>query len=264
MTEKLILSETENNVCTVTLNRPDKRNALSVDMMWELADVLDDITNDRDVRVVIVRGQGACFSSGVDFFSLAKVAQEQVTSADFRHFLTKLQSVYTKMETLEKPVIAAIHKHCLGMALELVLAADFRIATEDALIGLPEVKLGLIPDVGGTSRLTRLLGPARAKELILLARDIDAAKALEYGLLTEVVPNGGHYEAALKMAEELKGCAPLAVGLAKKIINRGAHLDGFTFRELESYAQSSLIKTADVQEGIMARMQKRAPEFKGK
>lgn len=264
MNESLIVIEQKDTARVIRINRPDKRNALSVDMMWTLAGALDAAAGDRAVRTVIVCGNGPCFSSGVDVMSLAQLSQQQTTTAEFRHFLARFQAVFTRMETMEKPVIAAMHSHCLGMALELALAADFRIASDDAVFGLPEVQLGLIPDVGGTSRLTRLLGPARAKELIMLARRIDADKALAYGLLHEVAPAGGHLDAAFRMAAELDACAPLAVGMAKKIINRGAHLDGETFRELEAYAQSALLKTEDVNEGVMAKIQKRAPQFKGK
>lgn len=264
MNESQIVTEQKDAVRLIHINRPDKRNALSVDMMWSLADELDAAADDRAVRTVIVCGDGPCFSSGVDFMSLAQLSQQQTTTAEFRQFLGRFQAVFTRMETMEKPVIAAIHSHCLGMALELAAAADFRIAAEDSVFGMPEVQIGLIPDVGGTSRLTRLAGPACAKELIMLARRIDAQKAHACGLVHEIVPAGGHIDAAFRMAAELDACAPLAVGMSKKIINRGAHLDGETFRELEAYAQSTLLGTEDVKEGVMAKLQKRAPQFKGR
>lgn len=264
MTGRHIHFETQNAACIITLDRVDKRNAMTVDMMWDLARTLDQAEADTSVRAIIIRGAGACFSAGVDFMSLAQLSQQMPTTADFRHFLYRFQDVFTRMERMEKPVIAAIHGFCLGMAWELALAADFRVAEETAQFGLPEVQLGLIPDVGGTSRLTRLAGEARAKELVMLARRIDARQAHAMGLVNDVAVEGQHMHSAMRMLEELKSCAPLAVGAAKKVINRGAHLDAGTFRELEAYAQSALLNTDDVKEGVMAKMQKRAPDFKGK
>ena len=237
---------------------------MTVDMMWALAAALDQAEEDRAVRAVIVNGAGPCFSAGVDFLSLAQLSQRMPTTADFRHFLYRFQDVFTRIERMEKPVICAMHGYCLGMAWELALACDFRIAEPDTQFGMPEVQLGLIPDVGGTSRLTRLAGEARAKELVMMARRISAEQALALGLVNEVAEQGQAVDAALRWVEELKGCAPLAVGMAKKIINRGAHLDASTLRELEAYAQSTLLNTEDVKEGVMAKMQKRAPIFKGK
>lgn len=264
MSEELILVRKEDAATIISINRANKRNAITVEMMWAIADALDSAAEDKSTRAIIIAGEGACFSSGVDFNSLATIGQKHRTSVEFRNFLTKFQSVFTRMEQIEKPVIVAAHTFCLGMAMELALAADFRIAAEGTLFGLPEVELGLIPDVGGTSRLTRLAGQAHAKEIVMTARKIDAKRAYEIGIVNEVVAPEQLMPAAMRWAETLKGCAPLAVGMAKKIIARGAHLDQSTFLELEAYAQSVLLGTADVQEGVMARVQKRKPEFKGK
>jgi len=264
MSEEMILMKKEGTAAIISLNREQKKNALSVEMMWRLADELDAASEDKETRVVIIKGEGSCFSAGVDFNSLAGLSQKHKTTAEFRNFLTKFQAVFNRMEQIEKPVIVAAHSYCLGMALELALAADFRIVAEGTQLGLPETELGLIPDVGGTSRLTTLVGPGYAKELIMTAKRIDARRAYEIGLVNEVVAPEQLMNAAMRWADELGGCAPLAVGFAKKIINRGAHLDGMTFRELEAYAQSTLLGTSDVQEGVMAKMQKRKPVFKGK
>jgi enoyl-CoA hydratase/carnithine racemase len=259
-----ITKETRDAARIISLDRTDKRNAMTVDMMWALAAALDEAEADKGVRAVIITGQGGCFSAGVDFMSLAQLSQQMPTTQDFRHFLYRFQDVFTRMERMEKPVIAAVHEYCLGMAWELALAADFRVAAKGTVFGLPEVQLGLIPDVGGTSRLTRLAGEARAKELVMLSRRIDADQAHAMGLVNDLCEKGDHLETALAMVGELKGCAPLAVGMAKKVINRGAHLDSATFRELEAFAQSTLLNTEDVKEGVMAKMQKRPPDFKGK
>lgn len=264
MSEKTILTSKRENALIITLNRPEKRNALTFDMMWSIQDAIDLAATDGDVRIVIIHGEGKCFSAGIDIASLAELGQKLESLPAFRHELTKMQGVFNKIENLEKPVIAALHNQCLGMGMELALAADFRIAAEDTAFAMPEVELGLIPDVGGTSRLTRIIGPALAKELIVLCRRIGAKRAYDIGLVNEVVADGAHLETAAQWAENFKSCAPLAAGIAKKIINRGAHLDLLSLQELEAYAQSTIIKTEDVREGLMAKLQKRKPDFKGK
>ena len=264
MGNEMITAQLEGDVFFIALNRPEKRNAIPVEMMWELGEAIERAGAERKARSVIIRGEGKCFSSGIDLNSLAQIGGLVSSPPEFRAILTRMQGVFNRMEMLEKPVICAMHCMCIGMAMELALAADFRIAAEGTVFSIPEAALGLIPDVGGTSRLTKIVGPAHAKELILLCRKIDAARAREIGLVTEVSPEGQLMEAALSMAAEAAAAAPLAVGIAKKIINRGAHLDTLTFQELEAYAQSALIGTDDVKEGIMAKAQKRPPQFKGK
>jgi enoyl-CoA hydratase/carnithine racemase len=211
-----------------------------------------------------LRGEGKSFSAGVDFNSLAEASTQYTTPAEFRYEIGKAQGSFNKIERLEKPVIALLHGHCFGMGLELALATDFRIAAQGTKLGLQEVELGLVPDAGGTTRITRNLGIPLAKELIMTARIIDADEAYRIHLVNEVVPPEELDDALLRWIEKLKGCGPLAVGFAKKIIDRGAHLDKHSFMELEGYAQSTLLGTEDVQEGVMAKMQKRAPNFKRK
>lgn len=264
MAENLILTEKKDGAFIISLNRPEKRNAISFDMMETFDAGLEQAAKDREVRAIIIRGEGKCFSSGIDVNSLAQQGIMGMNGAEFRQMLPRLQGILNKMEAIEKPSIALLHTYCYGMGLELALAADFRIAAEGTLIALQEVELGLVPDVGGTARLVRTVGIAMAKEIIMMARKLDARRAYEIGLVNEIVPEAQLLETAMKWVADLKNCAPLAVGFAKKIIDRGAHLDKLSLMELEAYAQSNLLQTDDVKEGIMARMQKRPPEFKGK
>lgn len=259
----LCLTQRQDNALIITLNRPDKLNAISVEMMAELDAALDQAV-DSAVRAVIVHGAGRCFSAGIDLNSLLQQGITAMDGAAFRRLVARLQAVFNKMEALEKPVIALLHGYCFGMGLELALAADFRIAAEDAVLAIQEVELGIIPDVGGTTRLVRTVGIPLAKELIMLGRRIDARRAYDIKLVNEVTPTGDLLERGLAWAADLHHCAPLAVGMAKRIIDRGAHLDKLSFMELEAYAQSSLIGTSDVQEGIAAKLQRRAPNFAGK
>src|SRR4029077_16138181 len=161
----------------------------------------------------------------------------------FRLFVAEPQGSLNRIESIEKPVIGALHGFVGGLGLELALACDARIASAGARLGMPEVRVGLLPDVGGTTRLTRTVGYARAKELIMTARMIDAAEAERIGLVNRVVAEGTHLGAAEEPAREMRRNAPLAVGLAKRIIDKGYWLDKMTFQELEMLAQSSLITT---------------------
>ena len=218
----------------------------------------------KEVRTIIIHGAGKCFSSGIDLNFLANIGQVVGGSGGgVRKKINELQSVFTLMERVEKPIICAMHTICFGMAMELCLGADFRIMTSDCRFSIPEVALGLIPDIGGTTRLIRLVGLGHAKEIIMTADEIPAEKALTIGLINRIAEPGKHLEEALKFADLLNRNAPLAVGLAKKIIDRGLHMDKFSQMELEAFAQSCLVSTKDVQEGIAARLEKRQPDFKG-
>jgi enoyl-CoA hydratase/carnithine racemase len=254
--------ERRDSALIVALNRPDKLNAISVEMMDELGIGLDQAT-DAAVRAVIVQGEGRAFCAGIDLNSLVAQGITDMNGAQFRGLAARLQDVFNKLEALEKPVIALLHGYCFGMGLELALAADFRIAADDAVLAIQEVELGIIPDVGGTTRLVRTVGIPHAKEMIMLARRLDARRAYQIGLVHEVVPGSELTQRAAAWVADLQRCAPLAVGLAKKVIDRGAHLDKFSFMELEALAQSNLIGTADVQEGMRARLERRLPAFRG-
>ena len=160
----------------------------------------------------------------------------------FRRFVAESQASLNRIESIEKPVIGALHGFVGGLGLELALACDARIASAGARLGMPEVRIGLVPDVGGTTRLTRTVGYARSKELIMTARMIEAAEAEKIGLVNRVVAEGAHLAAAEELAREMARNAPLAVGLAKRIIDKGHGLDKMTFQELEVLAQSSLLR----------------------
>lgn len=264
MSEALVLKKKEKDVMTLSLNRPEKKNAISFEMAFELEHAVEEAALDGEVRIVVLRGEGDCFSSGIDFNSLAEINSRFPQTREFRFMLEKLQRVGNTLEKMEKPVIAVLDKYCYGMGTEIATAADFRIAAEGTKIGIQEVELGLIPDVGGTTRITRLVGIPTAKELIMAARVMDAGEALEVRLVNEVVAAEEIDAALARWIEKLRGCAPLAVGVAKKIIDRCSHLDKMTFMEIEGIAQSTLLKTEDVMEGVTARIQKRRPDFKGK
>jgi enoyl-CoA hydratase/carnithine racemase len=247
----------------VALDRPAKRNAIDRAMLARLVEALDAAAADETIRVVVLHGEGQVFSAGVDL-AMLKSDVGDGTAAGFRERVRGMQAALARIETLEKPVIAAMHRYAAGLALELALACDLRVASEDCEMGLPEVRLGLVPDVGGTTRLVRTVGYAKAKELILTGRMIAADEALRIGLVTEVAPVGTHVESAARLAEEIAQNAPLAVGLAKRLIDLGASTDKHTFQAMELLAQSILLPTDDAHEGARALAERRAPRFVGR
>jgi enoyl-CoA hydratase/carnithine racemase len=223
-----------------------------------------------EVRAVILYGEGEVFSAGIDFKSLtsdtgaSSEASGGPDLARFRHFVGESQAGLNRIESIEKPVIGAIHGYAGGLGLEIALACDARVVAKGIRLGMPEVRVGLVPDVGGTTRLARTVGYARAKELIMTARLVDADEAERIGLVNRVVATGSHLAAAEELAREMARNAPVAVGLAKRIIDRGYSLDKMTFMELEMLAQSSLLMTEDFREGARALAERREPRFKGR
>lgn len=233
-------------LATLWLDRPDKRNALDAATMKELAAALDEIGGDRAVRVVVLRGKGPVFSSGIDHALLAEVfgATQQ---APFLHLHHQLQDVFHRMARLHQPVIAAVHGVCVGMALELALAADLRLASEDCVLGLPEIAFGLVPDVGGTTRLVRAVGEPRARELVLTGRLLRARTAERYGLVTEVVADAAALDQLVTArADQLAAHPPAALGLAKTLCQVSADADTATSFRLEGVVQQALLAQPDL------------------
>jgi len=267
--QNVITMKIEGEIAYLALNRPEKRNAINNDVLEALPEMLAQADR-REVRAIILYGEGAVFSAGIDFTSLSSDTGAQSGSGGgpdltrFRRFVHNSQSSLDALERIEKPVIGALHGYAGGLGLELALACDARIAATGTKMGMPEVRLGLVPDVGGTTRLTRTVGYAMAKELIMTARMIDADEAARIGLVNRVVAQGTQIAAAEELAREIARNAPLAVGLAKRIIDIGHNVDKGTFMDIEALAQSSLFQTEDFREGAAAIAQRRYPKFKGR
>jgi enoyl-CoA hydratase/carnithine racemase len=261
---ELIQTRQREDIFEIVLNRPEKRNALNREMWEGLDAAVSQANRTPNLRAVLLRGEGPVFSSGIDVSALLGLAQEYGPHWQQRmHAITdESQRTLTRLERLELPTIALLHGHCLGLALELALACDIRLAAEGTVLGLPETRLGIIPDVGGTTRLTRLVGPARAKELIFTSRHFDAVYAARWGIVNEVVPADELLSRSDALVEEIRQAAPLAVGMAKRVIDGLADIDRGLM--LEGWAQSELFKTEDFMEGAQAFMMKRPPEFKGR
>jgi enoyl-CoA hydratase/carnithine racemase len=233
-------------VATLWLDRPDKRNALNDALMRDLAAALDRIRDDMSLRVIVLRGRGTVFSSGIDHSLLLEVMQKSRT-VPFLHLHHDLQDVFHRIERLQRPVIAVLQKACVGMALELALACDFRVATADCVLGLPEIAFGIVPDVGGTTRLHRAVGPTRAKDLVMTGRLVRGTTAERIGLVHEVAENEADLERRVaRLVERLTAHPALAVGMAKSLCAAAAESDAGTSFRLEGVYQQLLMSNPEV------------------
>lgn len=255
-----LLIAIENKIAVVTLNRPAKLNALNKDTLAELHTAFSDLENNEAVQAIILTGSGEkAFVAGADIAEFANFsAQEGTQLATDGH-----QKVFDHIENLKKPVIAAVNGFALGGGLELAMACHFRVASENAKMGLPEVTLGLIPGYGGTQRLPQLVGKGRAMEMILTATMITAAEAKEYGLVNHVVPQVELIEFCQGLAQKIIKNAPVALSEAIMAINASVDKTKNGF-EQEINAFGRLFGTADFKEGTTAFLEKRKANFSGK
>jgi enoyl-CoA hydratase/carnithine racemase len=256
----VVLVDEEDQIVTVTLNRPDARNALNQGVLDRLLDVIDDVAPRRDVRAVVFTGAGdRAFCAGADLKERAGMSPEQT-----RFFLRRIKRVMDHIERMPMPTIAAVNGFAFGGGCELALACDLRVMQEGAQIGLTECALGIIPGAGGTQRLPRLVGPSRAKELIFTARRLDAQGAAAVGLVDHAVPAGEALAKAKALAGEMRdNCAPLAVEAAKAAIDGGLAAGISEGMLLESRAYEVTLFTEDRLEALAAFKEKRRPVFKG-
>jgi len=259
-----IIFEREDPLVFLTLNRPEKLNAINYQLLNELADAIDKINELSDVRAVIIKGAGRAFSSGMDLQVLGDKRLDRGRPG-YRYHLARLQEAYNRIERLEKPIIAQIHGYAIGGGLELALSCDFRLSTADTRFQLPEVLYGIIPDLGGCQRIVRAVGLTRAKELVMLGRTIDGKKAERIGLINKAVVNVAELEHQSRMlAGEFLNIPPLSAGLGKHALNNSFDIDIISSLGHTAQIQSMLMKSEDFQEGIKARLEKRKPEFRGR
>jgi len=245
-------------VVWVTLDRPRAKNALSRAVNLELSRLAGELGQNRDVRAVVLTGAGGVFSAGADL-----VERRGVAAADTGPYVDAIAGAIAAWAEMPRPTIAALSGPALGGGLELALACDFRVAAEGAVMGLPEVRLGIMPGAGGTQRLARLVGLGRAKELVLTGRRIDTSRALEIGLVSRVVASTELRSAAEELAAELAGSAPLSVAMAKQAIDQGVGLPLDQALALERRCYDVTLFSEDRNEGLRAFAEKRAPRFTG-
>jgi enoyl-CoA hydratase len=257
---KTLIYEKKDNIGLLTINRPDKMNAISNELTSELRSLLDELEKDNDLRAVVITGAGdKAFVAGADIKELvdrdARLGR-QVSS--------ERQKIFSRIENLPVPVIAAVNGYALGGGLEIALACNIRICSEKAQFGAPEVKLGIIPGDGGTQRLPRLVGLGRAMEMILTGDFIDAQEAYRIGLVNAVVPPEELMDKAMELAKKIASRPPLAVRYAKEAVNRSQEGDTASGFALESYLHALTCTTEDKKEGVAAFLEKRKGKFKGR
>lgn len=259
MAYEVIQLNIDNGVATIILNRPPM-NPLSTQVVLELADAADEIQANPAVKAVIITGAGEkAFAAGADISEMINLSTLEAYT-----FCQNFRTAFGKIENLEKPVIAAINGAAFGGGCELALCCDFRLAAETAKFGQPEINLGVIPGAGGTQRLSRLLGAAKAKELIFLGDIFDAATAEKIGLVNKVVPAASLQEEARKLAERLASKPAAAMKMAKSAINNGFNQDITTALALEIQNFVIAFSSDDRKEGMAAFVEKRKPNFTGR
>jgi enoyl-CoA hydratase/carnithine racemase len=256
-----IIFSTDRAIATLKLNRPDKLNAFGGPMREEILDALDRVAADDGIRVLIVTGEGRGFSAGGDIDHL-KWLREQRDEAGFGHVLASGQEITRRMRCLPKPVIAAVNGPCAGAGFSFALGCDIRIASDAATFGASFARIGLHPDWGGSWLLPRLVGSARACELIFTGSMISAYEAERIGLVNRVVPHEDLMPAVFDLARKMLGCAPRVLRLAKDSIYRSLTTDLETAFAREIQVQTDCFYSDDFWEGLTAFKQKRSPEFK--
>lgn len=254
-----LLTSLENNVLTITINRPEKLNALNEDVFTDLENVINKVDKDTNIRSVIITGAGQkAFVAGADISEFGELNRDQAKAMAKRG-----QDIFLQIESCNKPIIAAVNGFALGGGCELSMSCHFRIASENAKFGQPEVNLGLIPGYGGTQRLVQLIGKGRAIELLITGNMIDASTAMQYGLVNHVVAQEELLNKARSILDIINSKAPLAVGACIKTANAvfNEAIDGF---DLEIKEFANCFDTEDMKEGTAAFLEKRKAAFKGK
>jgi enoyl-CoA hydratase len=257
---KHIIYEKSEGVATITLNRPEALNAFSKEVIDEVLRALEDVKTDETVRVVILTGAGEkAFSAGADIKAMVGM-----TALKARELSLMGEKLCFALENLERPVIAALNGYALGGGLEVAMSCDLRIASENSRMGQTEVNIGLIPGWGGTQRLTRLIGRTKAKELVFMGKMIDAKTAEQLGIVNMVVPADEFRDTVRQFALELASKAPVAVRVAKALINKGADISLDSALALEREGFGVVASSEDLKEGVQAFTEKRKAVFKGK
>ncbi len=256
MTETIIVEQASGTAC-ITLNRPKQLNALSERLAQDMIGALIDLDKNPDVRCIVVTGSERAFAAGADIAEMQSKSYAEMADQDYF-------SIWDTFSKIRTPKIAAVRGYALGGGCELAMMCDFIIAGESAKFGLPELKLGVIPGIGGTQRLSRLVGRAKAMDMTLTARTIDAAEALDCGLVARVLPDDDVISASMDAAATIAGFSAPAVRLAREAVHRVDEnnlSEGLLF---ERRVFHSLFATEDQKEGMSAFLEKRPPNFSGK
>ncbi len=259
----ILLREEKDGILTLTLNRPESMNCLSVALLDDLNAAINEANFDPDLRVIIITGatgeKKAAFCTGADL-----VERRTMSPDDVKKFIHTISATFSDVQNVKVPVIAAINGFAFGGGLELALASDIRVASSNAVMGLTETSLAIIPGAGGTQRLPRIVGMAKAKELIYMAKRITADEALACGLVSQVVAPDTLMETCMKIAKKIAENGPIGVQQAKFAINRGMECSLDIGLGIEARAYAITIPTEDRVEGLEAFREKRKPDYKGR
>jgi enoyl-CoA hydratase len=255
-----VLREIHGPVAVLSLNRPDRLNAIGRDVLAGLADAVAEAAADERVRALVIVGAGRAFCAGADLSEIEALPDARA----FRGFITAMTEVYQLIADCPKPSVAALHGVAFGGGLELALACDLRVAEHDARLGVPEMKLGVLPGAGGTQRLPRLVPPGIAKQMILTGQPVTAERAHALGLVNELAGPGEALTAALALAQQLAAGAPLALATGKRLVDRGLGMDLAAAISYEAESVSMLFGTADRAEGLAAFRDRRSATFTGR
>ena len=263
--------ESEGFIGTITLRRPDKRNALDFAFWLSLSEALRKAAQDSEVRVILLKGAGDSFCSGLDLSPTNEVIRllSKKPSADQKmrlfDIIKRVQSIYTELEVLRAPTIAVIQGHCLGAGLELVCSCDMRFCSSDALFALPEPRFGIITDIGGLQRLPKIVGRGKAREMAFRGHSIGADEAKRIGLVNEVFDTREMlFVQASKIGKEIAANAPLAVQGAKEVLLHSEDVSALRSLEYNAARSAMILPSEDLQESFESYSEKRDPEFKGK
>ena len=257
MNYETILTEIRNRVGLITLNRPQALNALSNPLMREVMDALEAFDQDDGIGAMVITGNEKAFAAGADIKEMADRSVTEMTDSDH-------VAIFSRIRTIQKPVIAAVSGWALGAGCEVAMSCDMIVASESAKFGQPEITIGVIPGAGGTQRLTRAVGKALAMDMILNNRTITAQEAYQFGLVNRVVPVERYLDEALKLADQIASRAPVAVHAAKKMVNLAYDVSLSNGLAEEKQTFYSLFASEDQKEGMKAFIEKRQPEWKGK
>lgn len=256
MSEIFILTERKGAVALLTLNRPEKLNALSPALLVELADQLEELNKDEEIRVSILTGGPKVFAAGADIDSMAKAGAIDI-------YVRNTRALWHRIWSLDKPLVAAVNGVAFGGGCELAMSCDLIVAGESARFGQPEIRLGIMPGAGGTQRLTSAMGPYKAMELVLTGEPITSQQAMEFGLVNRVVADDKVLEEALALADLIAERPPVSVRLVRQAVRFGAERTLLEGLELERRNYRMLYDTDDQKEGMAAFLEKRQPKFKG-
>lgn len=249
----------EDQIATISINRPPA-NALSSGLLKELSTVLDEIEADQDVRVVLIHGEGRFFSAGADIKEFTTIQ----TGEDFTKLAESGQQLFERMEQFSKPIFAAIHGAALGGGLELAMACHFRLVSENAKLGLPELQLGLIPGFAGTQRLPKYVGTAMAAQMLFTSEPISGVDAVKFGLANYAYPEDVLLDKAYEIARKIAKKSPVSVAAAIKLLNAPKTPQHYEGVKMEALLFGDVFISEDAKEGIQAFLEKREPNFKGK